>query len=154
MMLSKNNQAIHQFTSIIVKHFMNSTRVGWIIRRTVFNVYVSLNHSWRNERNHFERRDGKPKHQRQFFQNLENFHIKMGFFIESYLQLLFDILYCTQNSRLYYLLETKICFVKKLFSIFLGLCIWPCFFLREQKFQFLISCTFFTNLLVIGTLAL
>ena len=44
---------------------------------------------------------------------------------ESYLQLLLHILYCTQNCKFYYFLETKICFVeKKLFNIFLGLCIY------------------------------
>ena len=42
-----NNPTNHQFTSIIVIQFMNSARVCWIIRRTVFNMYVCLNHSWR-----------------------------------------------------------------------------------------------------------
>ena len=32
-----NNETNHQFTSLIMKHFMNSTRVCWIIRRTVNN---------------------------------------------------------------------------------------------------------------------
>ena len=40
-----NNQTNHQFTSIIVDHFMNRARVCSIIRRTVFNVCVCLNHS-------------------------------------------------------------------------------------------------------------
>ena len=40
-----NNQTNHQFTSITLKYFMNRTRVCWVIRRTVFNVYVCLNHS-------------------------------------------------------------------------------------------------------------
>ena len=44
-----NNQTNLQFTSIVVEHFMNSARVCWIIRRTVFNKYVCLNHSWRYE---------------------------------------------------------------------------------------------------------
>ena len=70
-----NNRTNHQFTSVIVVHFMNSARVCWIIKRTVFNVYVCLNHSWRYEHNQFERRDEKPRHQRQFFQNLDNFYI-------------------------------------------------------------------------------
>ena len=70
-----NNRTNNQFTSAIVVHFMNSARVCWIIRRTVFNVYVCLNHSWRYEHNQFERRDEKPRHQRQFFQNLDNFYI-------------------------------------------------------------------------------
>ena len=33
-----NNQTNHQFTSIIVKHFMNSARVRWLIRGNVSNV--------------------------------------------------------------------------------------------------------------------
>ena len=41
-----NNQTNHQFTSSIAIHFMNSTRVCWIIR-TVFNMNVYLKHSWR-----------------------------------------------------------------------------------------------------------
>ena len=40
-----NNQANHQFTSIKIVHFMNNAVVCWIIRRTIFNVYVCLNHS-------------------------------------------------------------------------------------------------------------
>ena len=59
-----NNQANHQFTSVILVHFMNSARVRWIIRRTVFDVYVCLNHSWIYEHNQFERHDEKPRHQR------------------------------------------------------------------------------------------
>ena len=70
-----NNRTNHQFTSIIAAHFMNSPRVCWIIRRTVFNVYVSLNQRWRYEHNQFERRDETPRHQRQLFQNLDNFYI-------------------------------------------------------------------------------
>ena len=65
-----NNQTNDQFTSIILEHFMNSTRMCWIIKRTVFNVHGCLNHSWRYEYNQLERRDEKPRHQRQFFQNL------------------------------------------------------------------------------------
>ena len=42
MMLSINTQTNHHFTSIMVEHFMNSARVCWIIRRTVFNLYVCL----------------------------------------------------------------------------------------------------------------
>ena len=60
-----NNRTNHQFTSAIVAHF--SARVCWIIRRTVFIVHVCLNQSWRYEHNQFERRDEKPKHQKQFF---------------------------------------------------------------------------------------
>ena len=70
-----NNQTNHQFTLIIVAGFMKSPRLCWIIRRTVFNMYVCLNHSWRYERNQFKRRDEKPRHQGQFFQNLHNFYI-------------------------------------------------------------------------------
>ena len=70
-----NNEINHQHISIIVERFINSARVCWIIRRTVFNVYVCLNHNWRYEHNQFERRDEKPRHQRQFFQNLDKFYI-------------------------------------------------------------------------------
>ena len=59
-----NNQTNHQFISVIVVYFMNSARVCWIIKRTVFNVYVYLNRSWRYRHNQFERRDEKPRHQR------------------------------------------------------------------------------------------
>ena len=62
-----NNRTDHHFTSAIVVHFMNSARVCWIIKRTVFNVYVCLNHSWRYEHNQFERGDEKPRHQGQVF---------------------------------------------------------------------------------------
>ena len=62
-----NNQTNHQFTSIIVEHFMNSARVCWI------NVYVCLNHSCRYEHNQFERRDERPSHQRQFFSKFRQF---------------------------------------------------------------------------------
>ena len=37
-----NNRTNHQFSSDIAVHFMNSARVCWITRRTVFNVYVCL----------------------------------------------------------------------------------------------------------------
>ena len=59
-----NNGANHQFTSVIVLHFMISARVCWIIRGTVFDVYICLNQSWRYEHNQFERRDEKLKHER------------------------------------------------------------------------------------------
>ena len=39
-----NNQTSHPFTSITVIHFMNDAGVCWVIRRTVFNVDISLNH--------------------------------------------------------------------------------------------------------------
>ena len=57
-----NNQTNPQFTLVIVQHFMNSARVCWIIRRTVFNVYTCLNYIWRYKHNQFERRDQKPRH--------------------------------------------------------------------------------------------
>ena len=68
-----NDRANRQFTSVIVVHF--NARACWIIRGTVFNVCVCLNHSRRHEHNHFERRDKKRRHQRQFFQNLDNFYM-------------------------------------------------------------------------------
>ena len=59
-----NNRTNHHFTSVVLVHFMNSARMCWITRRTVFNVYACLNHSWRDEHNQFERRDEKSRHQR------------------------------------------------------------------------------------------
>ena len=70
-----NNRTNHQFTSAIVVNFMNSAKVCWIIKRTVFNMYFCLNHGWRYEHSQFERHDEKSRHQRQFFQNLDNFYI-------------------------------------------------------------------------------
>ena len=70
-----NKRTNHQFTSAIVLHFMNSTRVCWIIRRRDFNMCVCLNHNWRYEHNQFQSRDEKPRNQRQFFQNLDKFYI-------------------------------------------------------------------------------
>ena len=64
-----NNQTNYQFTSVAVVHFMNSARVCWIIRRTLFNL------CWIYEHNQSEMRDEKPRHQKQFFQNLDNFYI-------------------------------------------------------------------------------
>ena len=55
-----NNRTNHT----IVVHFMNSARLCWIIKRTISNVNVCLNHSWRYEHNQFDRRDEKPRHKR------------------------------------------------------------------------------------------
>ena len=106
-----NNRINHQFTSSIVIHFMNSARVCWIIKRTVFNVYVFLNHSWKYEHNQSE---DVMKHQdiKDSF-----FKIQAIFILSVYLQHLLNILYCTQNCKFYYFLETKICFVEKNCSI-------------------------------------
>ena len=70
-----NNRTNYQFTSVIVAHSMDSTKVCWIIRRTVFIVYVCLSNSWRYKHYQFERHNEKPKHQRQFFENLDNIYI-------------------------------------------------------------------------------
>ena len=70
----------YQFISAIVIHFMNSARVCWIIKRTVFNMYVCLNHSRRCEHNQFERHDEKPRHERQDFQSLDNFSVSFTTF--------------------------------------------------------------------------
>ena len=70
-----NNRTNHQFISAVVVHFMNSARVCWIIKETVFNVYVCLEDKWRYEHNQFDRYVEKPRYQKQFFQNLDNFYI-------------------------------------------------------------------------------
>ena len=46
---------------------MNGAGVRWIIRRTVFNVYICLNHSLRYKHNQNGRRDEKPTHQKTVF---------------------------------------------------------------------------------------
>ena len=98
-------------TSIIIVHFMNSARVCWIIRKTIFNVYVCLNHSCRYEHNQFERRDEKPRHQRQFFRQF----LYLDVFRKWYRALLVAfVIYCKQNCKFYYFFETKICSVKKI----------------------------------------
>ena len=108
---------------------MNSAGVCWIIRRTVFNVYVCLSHSWRYKHNQFERGDEKPRHQRQFFQNLGYFYIQVYFvngkrvlfvpFVKYNLSKFFS--HCTQKCEFLetknYFLETTICFVKKNCSV-------------------------------------
>ena len=70
------NQKNNQFTSVIVVHFMNSARPLGYQKKTVFNVYFCLNHSWIYEHNQFEMRDAKLTHQRQFLRNLDNFYIQ------------------------------------------------------------------------------
>ena len=40
-----NNQAKYQFTSVTVIYLMNDAGVCWIIRRTIFIVYICLNHN-------------------------------------------------------------------------------------------------------------
>ena len=67
-----NNRTIYQFALVMLIHFMNGAGVFWIIRRTAFNVHI-LNHSWRYKHNQIKRCDEKPRQQRQFFQNLDNF---------------------------------------------------------------------------------
>ena len=122
---SRTNHQINKSTNHQIVHF--SARVCYIIRRTVFNMQVCLNHNCRYEHNQFERRDEKSIHQRQFFKIQTVFIFKRfsKTVKESYLQLLLNILYCTQNCKFYQFLETKICFVKKkLFNIFLSLCIY------------------------------
>ena len=62
-----NNRTNDQFTSVIVLHYMNSARACWVIRRTVFIVYLCLSHSWRYKHNQFKKCDEKPRHERQLF---------------------------------------------------------------------------------------
>ena len=71
MMLSIIEQIIS--LPVIVVHLMNSARVFWIFKKTVFIVYVCLRHSWRYKHNQFEKRDEKPRHQRQFFSKFRQY---------------------------------------------------------------------------------
>ena len=99
-----SNRTNHQFTSVIVVHFMNSARVCWIIRRTVFVVCICLSHSWKYKHNQFEKRDEKPR-------------VLFVPFIKYTLSKFYS--HCTQNcvETKTYFLETKICFAKKSCSI-------------------------------------
>ena len=49
---------------VIVIDFMNDAGLYCIIRRTVFNVYICLDHSWRYKQNQIERLDEKPRRQK------------------------------------------------------------------------------------------
>ena len=106
-----NNRTNHQFTSAIVVYFMNRTKVGWIIKRTIFTVYVCLNHSWRYEHNQFERRDEKPRHQRQSFSKVRQF-----LYLSVYLSASF-IKYTVSFTTFQRLKSV-------LFNVILGLCIY------------------------------
>ena len=101
---------------------MNSARVCWIIRRTVFNLCVCLNHSWRYKHNQFQRRDEKPRLE-AVFSNFRQLLYSSVFFVNGKKVLLVAFIkytlskyyrHCTQNCKFYYFLETKICFVKKI----------------------------------------
>ena len=111
-----------------VVHSMNNTRVCWIVKRTVFIVYVCLSHSWRCKHNQFEKRDEKPRHQRQFFSKFRQ-HLYV-YIVNSERDLFVPFIkytlskfysHCTQNCKFLEtkdsFLETKICFMKKNCSI-------------------------------------
>ena len=70
-----NNQTNYQFTSITVIHFMNGAGVCWIIRRTVFNAYISLSNSYDISRTKLKGVKENQNIKREFFQNLDNFYI-------------------------------------------------------------------------------
>ena len=67
-----NNRRKHQFTLVIVVHFMNSARVCWTFRRTVFNVTGCLRDiNTTNLKGVMKNQDIKGS----FFQNLDNFYV-------------------------------------------------------------------------------
>ena len=65
-----NSQTNLQFTSIIVEHFMIAQE---IIRRTVFDVYVCLNHIYRYKYNQFKRRAEKQNTSNTVFSTFRQF---------------------------------------------------------------------------------
>ena len=119
-----NNRANYQFSSVMVIHFINGAGVCWIIK-TVFNVYICSNHSWKCKLKQIERCDEKPRYQWQFFQNLDNFQISV-FFVNNKSVLLVAFAkytlsklhsHYTQNFKFYYFIETRICLAKKSCSL-------------------------------------
>ena len=52
---------------------MNGAGVCSIIKRTVFNVYICLNHSLRYKHNQSERLYEKPRHQKVAFSKFRQF---------------------------------------------------------------------------------
>ena len=52
---------------------MAQERACSVIPRTVFNVYICLNHSSRYKHNKIERCDEKPKHQKTVFSKFRQF---------------------------------------------------------------------------------
>ena len=62
-----NIQTNYCFTSVIAIHFMNGAGACWVIRRTVFNVYICLNHSPSYKHNKLEKCHEKPRHVKAVF---------------------------------------------------------------------------------------
>ena len=97
----------------------------WVIRRTVFNVYICLKHSSRYKHSKTERCDEKPRHQKAVFSKFRQFSHLMFFvqgesallvaFVKYTLSKLYS--HCTQNCNFYYFLGTIICFVTESCSI-------------------------------------
>ena len=75
MISSIIQQIVDLLPSVIAIHFMNGAGVCWIIRRTLFKVYICLNHSWGYKHNQIERFDEKVNIKRHVFPNLDNFYI-------------------------------------------------------------------------------
>ena len=105
----------------------------WVIRRTGFNVHICLNHNSRYRQNKLEKCCEKPKIKRQFFQNLDNFHIYVFSLTAKvpYLQLLLNILYQSfiaivteVVTFLLFLRDYNLFCNKKLFNFCLALCIY------------------------------
>ena len=110
----------HTKSSVYFSHsrtFMNSARVCWIIKRTVFNVQICLTTVGDMNTTNFK---GLMKNQdiKGSFSKFRQF-----LYLSVYLQLLLNMLYCTQNCKFYYFLETKICFAKKNCSISSQACV-------------------------------
>ena len=62
-------------------------------QKNSFNADIYLSYSWRYKYNQIERRHEELRHQRQFFQNLDNFHIYVSFVNGKNVLLFLNILY-------------------------------------------------------------
>ena len=92
-------------------------------QKNSFNADIYLSYSWRYKHNQIERRHEELRHQRQFFQNLDNFHIYV-FFINGKNVLLVTFSkytlskfysHCNQNCKFFYLYRLESVFWKKIY---------------------------------------
>ena len=76
-------------------HFMNGAGVCSIINRTVFNVYIRLNHTWRYKHNQIEKFYERPRHQKTVFSKFRQFlYLSFSWVVKvPFLKLLLKIFY-------------------------------------------------------------
>ena len=110
-----------------------------VIRRTVFNVYICLNHISRYKHNKLEMCHEKPRHQKAVFSKFRQFSYLSVFrerrkcltctFVKYALSKLYS--YSNQNVIFTTFRDYILFCNKKLFNIFLGLCYY--FLLKPVK---------------------